>query len=513
MSGRFVLVLHSHLPYVLGKGRWPFGEEWLHEIVLDTYLPLLEELQALDRDGVTGSIAIGLTPILMEQLKSPVYAPSFRAWTSTKQAELVLDASRLGDASSEAMTLNAYYRKELERRIQQFDAIDGDIVAAFGELQAHGRISVLTSCATHGYLPLFSNDESRRLQIRAGVTTYEHWMGRKPTGFWLPECGYLPGVERLLSESGLRYFFADASALDTTTHELPSGYALLPTNEDAPWTPWNIGSGVAAFLRNPATSEQVWSRDRGYPGDGVYREFHRRAEGSGWQYWRITDKHMDMGEKQWYEPEAGKARAREHARHFVGLVQDLCMQHEAATGDPGIVVAAYDTELFGHWWYEGPGWVSWVMRDLAAGGSVSACVPETVLQERTLPAGRLRESSWGAGGGHETWMNSETSWIWDVIHEDQRRFIRLVPSLSGDLGDMLLREILLEESSDWPFLITTGQARSYGMSRFLEHHRKVRALLAAAEGQPYNAVESDEQPDAVFGHLHLQNLRRPACQN
>jgi 1,4-alpha-glucan branching enzyme len=110
-------------------------------------------------------------------------------------------------------------------------------------------------------------------------------------------------------------------------------------------------------------------------------------------------------------------------------------------------------------------------------------------------------------------MNSETSWIWDVIHEDQRRFTRLLPSLSGELGDMLLREMLLEESSDWPFLITTGQARSYGMSRFLDHHRKVRALLAAAEGQPYNAAESEEQPDAVFGHLHLQNLRRPACQN
>jgi 1,4-alpha-glucan branching enzyme len=104
-------------------------------------------------------------------------------------------------------------------------------------------------------------------------------------------------------------------------------------------------------------------------------------------------------------------------------------------------------------------------------------------------------------------MNSETSWIWDNIHDDQRHFIGLLPHLHGQTGDMLLREILLEESSDWPFLITTGQARSYGMSRFLEHHSKVRDLLAAAEGEPYNTSEQAQSIDHVFEHLHLDDLR------
>jgi 1,4-alpha-glucan branching enzyme len=507
MKGRFVLVLHSHLPYVLGKGRWPFGEEWLHEIALDTYLPLLEGLEGLDRDNVPGTIAVGITPILMEQLKSPAFVDNFRAWVDAKRKALEQDVSRLPD-TPEAHGLNMFYCEELDQRLRQFDVLGGDLVGAFASLQERGRLEVLTSCATHGYMPLFSNDESRRLQIRAGAATYEHWMGRKPVGFWLPECGYLPGVERLLAEQGLRYFIADAAAFDAgTAQEYAGGHIPVATSIEAPWTPWDIGAGVAVFLRNPATSKQVWSRDLGYPGDGVYREFHKRCEGSGWQYWRITSKQTDLGAKELYRPDEARKRAAEHAAHFASLVRDLAAQRQRLTGDPGVVVAAYDTELFGHWWYEGPGWMAAVLRDLATQESVSAVTPTTVLAERDLPLGRLRESSWGTGGGHDTWMNSETSWIWDNIHDDQRHFIDLLPHLHGQTGDMLLREILLEESSDWPFLITTGQARSYGMSRFLEHNSKVRDLLAAAEGKPYDTSEQAQPIDHVFDHLHLDDLR------
>lgn len=507
MTSRFVLVLHSHLPYVLGKGRWPFGEEWLHEIVLDTYLPLLEELEGLARDGVPAAVAIGITPILMEQLKSADFVVSFRKWVEGKRLALKEDVSRLPD-TPEARELNKFYRDELEQRLSQFDALGGDVVAAFAGLQDRGYLEVLTSCATHGYLPLFSNDVSRRLQIRAGTATYQHWMGRRPTGFWLPECGYAPGVERLLADEGLRYFVADAAAFDTGSGRSYEG-ARIPASvsTESAWTPWDIGSGVAVFLRNPQTSEQVWSRDLGYPGDGVYREFHKRCEGSGWQYWRITSKQTDLGNKDLYQPAEARLRAREHASHFAHILQGLAAAHQQTSGNPGVIVSAFDTELFGHWWYEGPAWISDMFRSLAGQPSIAASAPLDVLDSYTLPAGKLRESSWGVGGGHDTWMNSETSWIWDYIRADQRRFIRLLPGLHGAVADVLLREILLEESSDWPFLITTGQARAYGVARFLEHHRKVQSLLEAidhADQSSQNQIGSD---DPVFEHLHLDDLR------
>jgi len=508
MNGRFVLVLHSHLPYVLGKGRWPFGEEWLYEIVLDTYLPLLEGLECLARDDIPASIAVGITPILMEQLKSSAFVDSFRTWADVKRKALEQDVSRLPD-TPEAHDLNTFYREELDQRLRQFDVLGGDVVAAFASLQERGRLEILTSCATHGYMPLFGNDESRRLQIRTGIAVYQHWMGRRPSGFWLPECGYIPGVERLLAEEGLRYFIADAATFDAGTGQEHTGvHVPVATSTEAPWTPWNIGAGIAVFLRNPATSKQVWDRDLGYPGNGAYREFHKRCEGSGWQYWRITSKQTDLGAKELYRPGEARKRAAEHATHFASLVRDLAAQRERLTGDPGVMVAAYDTELFGHWWYEGPGWIAAVLRDLATKESISVVTPTTVLAERDLPLGRLRESSWGAGGDHSTWMNPETSWVWDNIRDDQRHFVDLLPQLHGQIGDMLLREILLEESSDWPFLITTGQARTYGTTRFLEHHRKVRALFAAVEGTGQLPAKQAGSDDPVFEHIRLDDVRR-----
>jgi 1,4-alpha-glucan branching enzyme len=508
MNSRFVLVLHSHLPYVLGKGRWPFGEEWLDEVVLDTYLPLLEGLECLARDGVPAPIAVGITPILMEQLKSPGFAATFRTWIDGKRVALAEDVSRLPD-TPEARELNMLYRDELKRRWSQFDTLGGDVVGAFASLQDRGRIEVLTSCATHGYLPLFSNDDSRRLQIRTGAATYQHWMGRRPSGFWLPECGYAPGVERLLAEEALRYFVADTSAFDAGTGEIRSDQRIpIAPGNGVLWTPWDIGAGVAAFLRNPATSEQVWSRDHGYPGDGVYREFHRRCEGSGWQYWRITSKQTDLDHKELYKPEEARARTREHATHFVSLLQELAAAHEQATGEPGVIVAAYDAELFGHWWYEGPEWIVEMLRSLAEQHDVTAAAPLDILNSSTSPAGKLRESSWGAGGGHDTWLNSETNWIWDAIHDDQRRFIGLLPRLHGRTGDMLLREILLEESSDWPFLITTGQARTYGTARFTEHHDKVRMLFAAVDNAERLSAIQTGLDDPVFEHVHVNDVRR-----
>jgi len=197
----------------------------------------------------------------------------------------------------------------------------------------------------------------------------------------------------------------------------------------------------------------------------------------------------------------------EHAAHFTSLIADLVEQREKITGDPGVVVAAYDTELFGHWWYEGPAWIAAVLRNLAS-NKWTAVAPTAVLAERVPPHGRLLESSWGAGGGHGTWMNSETSWIWDNIHDDQRHFIELLPRLHGPTADMLLREILLEESSDWPFLITTGQARTYGTARFLEHHRKVRTLFAAVDGTGQLPAGQTGSDDPVFEYIKLDDVRR-----
>jgi 1,4-alpha-glucan branching enzyme len=241
--------------------------------------------------------------------------------------------------------------------------------------------------------------------------------------------------------------------------------------------------------RNNRTGLQVWSASHGYPGEADYREFHKRDGVSGLQYWRVTGPEVDLGNKDVWNPSWARDRVAGHADHFAHLVESLLSEFHATSGKTGIISAAYDTELFGHWWFEGVDWLISVLRKLSGSPNVETCTagqfvaahsPEEVLA--------LPESSWGQAGNHFVWLNADTEWMWPVIHAAERRMERLV-ELHPDAGGQLLvvlsqcaRELLLLESSDWPFLVTTGQAREYAIQRFDDHVERFRRLAEVAEG-------------------------------
>src|SRR5207302_1654563 len=179
--------------------------------------------------------------------------------------------------------------------------------------------------------------------------------------------------------------------------------------------------------RNSRTGLQVWSASHGYPGDADYREFHKRDGISGLQYWRVTGPDTDLGEKGAWNPEQASQRVSEHADHFSGIVESELAEYHGRSGKRGILVAAYDTELFGHWWFEGVDWIAGVLERLSrrptvetctAGGYVTLHPPEEVLA--------LPESSWGQAGNHFTWLNTDTEWMWPIIHRCERRMERIV---------------------------------------------------------------------------------------
>jgi 1,4-alpha-glucan branching enzyme len=269
---------------------------------------------------------------------------------------------------------------------------------------------------------------------------------------------------------------------------VPPEEAAAPTQRTT-FRPYYVQSTrVAVYGRDARTGIQVWSARQGYPGDPVYREFHRKDRVSGLQYWRVTGGDVDLGDKQIYSPTRAQGRVLEHADHFVGLVGELVADHYQAHGQPGLVVSAYDTELFGHWWFEGTLWIREVLRRLAQHPEVGLATandylamypPDEVL---TLP-----ESSWGAGGTHWTWQNPDTEWMWPLIHAAETRMEQLVarhPGAEGRLRDALnqaARELLLLTSSDWSFLISTGQAREYASARFQQHLARFNRLAMIAD--------------------------------
>ena len=523
--GAFTFVLHSHLPYARQAGMWPHGEEWVHEAIAETYVPLLDALNDLREEGVPFQLTIGITPILAEQLADPLIVEHFVHYAAERAAWAAKDVKRFEESGDDALRdLARFYHHWYARHLTSFrDRYNSDLIGAFRKLQDEGYIQIATSAATHGYLPLLSRDSSIRGQLETGVKAYRDRFGREPRAVWLPECAYRPaiideengvavrrpGLESFLADLGLEVFFSETHTVEGGQPvgkaageaigpygDVPRRYAVpvTPDMQSEPGTtyhPYWVGDApgqVAVLGRNNRTGQQVWSGTFGYPGDFWYREFHRKDGVSGMQYWRIGGAEVDLGEKPPYEPQKAAEHVQRHAAHFIGLVEQLLIDFYEESDEPGVISSAYDTELFGHWWFEGVDWLKAVLRGLSSSEVVELTTASGIINDyppvRVL---NLPEGSWGAGGNHFTWLNVDTQWMWPVIHAAERRMESLVeryPVAQGELARVLnqtARELVLLQSSDWPFLVTTGQAKEYASERFTEHVERFNQLADIAE--------------------------------
>ncbi len=497
----------------------------LYEATAECYLPLLRTFRRLVHDGIMPNVTIGLTPVVVDQLADDRFAEWFPHYLQDRIDTAEADHGEFSYRGDLHLAWLAERWAEHYRDLQRAydEELDRDIVGAFRDLQDQGAIEIMTSGATHGYLPLLYEDSSIQAQIRQGVESHERHFGRFPRGFWLPECAYRPrtawappaeiyppdghtwwrkGLEEFLGENGLDYFIVDSHLLDGGGDPLPIDIDYEDSlgklwgrisRRDEPARPglektvnwaYFVGSHfedhppVACLVRNPSVSHQVWSADHGYPGDGWYLEFHRKHEPGDHRYWRITDDRNDLATKDAYSPEMARERLRDQAGHFVGMLHDMLEAQPRPHGRRPMVCAPFDAELFGHWWHEGPAWLEQVIRWIHEDPRVEMMTGQQYLVD-TPPATAvtLPEGSWGAGGGHHIWLNDDTAWSWRRIYQAEQRMQYLAETRAGSDDEQLeefleqaARELILLQASDWQFLISTGGATDYAAHRLVAHH-------------------------------------------
>jgi len=545
--GYITLVLHNHLPYVIGHGMWPHGMDWLNEAAAETYVPLVEMLERLQSEGIKAGITVGVTPVLTEQLADERFKQGFDSYLQQKieaAAENAASFSRMGNERKRSLAENwrAYYEKIRSLFNDRFGC---DLIARLRALQDDGCIEIITCAATHGYLPLIGLDECVRAQINTGVESYRRHYGRDPKGIWLPECAYRPryawrppvdgddtepvlraGVEEFLHDAGIKYFFID-------THLLQGGKAIgvylerfealqqlwkqfekeyTPRELDATKTPYGIyyasstggDKPVAVFTRDPRTTLQVWSGDHGYPGNGHYLDFHKKHFPGGHRYWRVTSAKSDLADKQVYEPERIEGIIDEQSDHFVRLATDLLSENQGPDGTPGVVCSPYDGELFGHWWFEGPRWLEAVIRKFDSNPDVKQVTASAAME--AIPPHHvvdIPEGSWGEGGFHYIWLNDWNDWTWRHIYEAEKAMVETAlrlgdrEGLAREIVEQMARELLLLESSDWQFLISTWSARDYAEARVDRHYSNFKRLHSIAD----LALEGETVPGTDMAFL------------
>ena len=564
MGYPFALVLHTHLPMVVNHGRWPHGSDWLNEATFECYLPLLEVAHRLVGDGISPKWTLNLSPVLTEQLASPEFQKELAFYYENVRRACAEGRQEFKKAGApEYLGLCDFWDEHYERMWELHRRIGGDIPGTFAELQRGGHVEIITCAATHGYLPLLSRDESIHIQLRTAVETHKRHFGVAPRGIWLPECAYRPryewtpptgrergahrrmrpGIEELLAAHGLEYFVADSHLVAAgepvflyrdyipMRRETVEPSPAIPVNEArSPYAPYRVasrgGNGSAiAFIRDPKTTLQVWSRERGYPGEYAYLEFHKKHFPGGLRFWRITDNKGDFGTKIPYDPKLAGEKAGLQAAHFAGLVRETAEAATKADGRPALICSPYDSELFGHWWFEGPTWLEHVARDMARASVTPVTLGEALSAVPPRATLSLPEGSWGEGGDHRVWLNRDTEWTWDRVYSAEAEWVeQLKASIDGnpDLARVLAqatRELLLLQASDWQFLITTGAARDYAERRVAEHYANFKRLSEIAAslrgGEPLsvdaaNTLRRLEREDFVFPGLDPAWAQPPA---
>ena len=517
-TGYLALVLHAHLPYVRHQEEDKYLEEiWLFEALTETYIPLVQIFESLINDGVDFRITVSLSPPLVSMLADPMLQQRYLRHLD-KLIELAeKEVGRTaGDAKFHAVA-EMYLRRFGEARRIFAEQYGLNLLRAFRKFHELGKVEVITCSGTHGFLPLMLKRESMRAQVRAAVDLHQTHLGAAPRGIWLPECGYTPGVEEVIKEAGLKFFFTDTHGIMFST----------PKPKYDVYAPLYTPNGVAAFGRDQETSRQVWDMHMGYPGDYYYREFYRdigfdldmdyiapyvfdrsiRLD-TGIKYYRITGK---TNHKEHYEPEVARERAADHAGNFLTNRQKQIEYLAGNMDRPPLIVAPYDAELFGHWWYEGPQWLEFLIRKIHHDQqAVELTTPWEYLNKfPTNQVANLPMSSWGHKGFSEVWLDPSNDWIYRHLHKAEEHMVEIAlahPRATGLMARALnqaARELMLAQSSDWAFIMKMQTAVDYAVNRTKEHINRFERLYHAIREDRLEEQEiaDQEQRDNIFPDL------------
>jgi len=531
-AGFLSIVLHAHLPYVRCPEHEHYLEEnWLYETLTETYIPLLQMFERLLNDRVCFRMTLSLSPTLISMWNDRLLRERYVRYLE-RLIELASDEMVRTRNDRDFYPLARMYRARLKTLLDLYEGVyRRDLSAAFRKVAATGCVELITTAATHAYLPaLISEPTAVRAQLTAGTGCFTDAFGMEARGLWLPECGFTPELDALLKDAGTRYFFLEG-------HGLLAG---TPPPRHGIYAPVLTPSGLTVFARDVDSSHQVWSALSGYPADPDYRDFYRDIgfdrdielirnflphgirTFTGLKYYRITGKTAD---KQPYRIDRGYEKASLHAYDFLARKKEQTLALNQRLGIQPVITAAYDAELFGHWWFEG---IEWLRCLLTAAGSYgktfSLVTPSEYIDAK--PAGDTcmpALSSWGEKGYGSTWISSKNSWT--------HRHLLRASGLMADLADasaqdrtcsvirkraleQAARELLLAQASDWQFMMKTGNAEAYAERRLTGHLKNFLLLRDTIIRDRVDVLELErlESNHALFPDLDFRIFCRERVQ-
>ncbi|ABM72362.1 Uncharacterized conserved protein [Prochlorococcus marinus str. MIT 9515] len=513
--GRLAIVLHAHLPYVRKNEKNSLEEDWLFQAILECYIPLLKVMESSKKqDACNTKLTLSLSPTLLSLLKNKQIQKKFSSWIKTR-------IEFLSDLPHEEQAASEFLMRNIKNNYLYWEECNGDLVERFKNLFITGNLDILTCAATHGYLPILrENPETVLGQIKTAIRNHELIFGARPLGIWLPECAYYENLDEILCNCGIRYAVLDG-------HGILNG---SPRPRYGVYAPICSKKGVAFFGRDSESTLPVWSSREGFPGDPVYREYHKdlgwelsstelqkkgitTSRPLGLKFYRITNNEASLGKKEFYKEDEAIKKIEEHSdQYLLSRSKQLKNLSLSSSFDP-LLIAPFDAELFGHWWYEGPRFIENILRKSIKYSIKLTNLKEILLNKPNIQICDPSPSSWGQGGYHNYWLNDKNAWIVPKITKAGSVFVELSSRNFNDAFSIRLlkqaaRELLLSESSDWSFILRAGTTTELAKERIDRHLFRFWKLIDMLEKRSivdFKFIEDIEEEDNIFPEIRIED--------
>ena len=516
-KGELALVLHAHLPYVKSAETGSLEEDWFFQALLECYLPILERLEDSYESNIQQpKITIGLSPTLLSLLEDKDLKKRFPSWLKSR-------IQLLGEVKNQLQDPANHLIKNISHQLINWENCNGDIISRFGKLQQKGVVDLLTCAATHGYLPLLREHPQAVIgQLKTAIREHCRLFNTKPLGIWLPECAYYEGLDSLMMKAGLKYAVLDGHGLLNASPRPRFGlYAPICTK-----------NGVAFFGRDSESTLPVWSAREGYPGNSVYREFHRdlgwdipieklkklgirKPRPLGLKLYKVTSQNLSLEKKDIYEPELAALKIKEHAQDYLKKRKEQLNRISNIMGQDPLLIAPFDAELFGHWWFEGPDFLAELFKQAIKMGIKFTTLKEVLKKQQKLQLCEPSPSSWGQGGYHNYWLNENNAWIVPEWNKASKAMIEvsnfdLPNKLQVRILKQAARELLLSQSSDWSFILRAGTTTKLAKDRFNLHLKRFWKLINSIKEDSYKSkklLDKFEKEDALFPEVDAKDWK------
>ena len=516
--GKLAIVLHAHLPYVRKNEKNSLEEDWLFQAIMECYIPLLQVMESSKKEDPSNTkLTLSLSPTLLSLFQNKQIQKTFPSWIQTR-------IDFLNNLPNKEKVASEFLMRNIKDKYLYWERCSGDLIERFKNLNITGNLDILTCAATHGYLPILrENPETVVGQINTAIRSHENIFGTKPLGIWLPECAYYENLDNILFQCGIRYAVLD-------------GHGILnasPRPRYGVYAPICSRKGVAFFGRDSESTLPVWSSKEGFPGDPVYREFHKDL---GWElsstelqkkgiptvrplglkFYKITNNRVSLEKKDFYVEHEAIKKVKEHADNYLfSRSKQLANLSLSSSFDP-LLIAPFDAELFGHWWYEGPRFIENILKKSKRYSIKLTNLKEILIQKPNLQICDPSPSSWGQGGYHKYWLNDKNAWIVPEITKAGATFVELSSlKFREDYSFRLLkqaaRELLLSESSDWSFILragTTTELAKERIDRHLSRFWKLVDMIKKKSIVDFKFLENIEEEDQIFPNIQIEDWQK-----